>query len=64
MWRWIVTAGHCHDSNLVIDVAVLGEHDVDVETETMIKIVIHAGMVIKHVYTKNLGKKHHFQSPS
>ena len=37
--RWIVTAGHCHDDSFPLDVAVLGEHDVLVETETMIKIV-------------------------
>jgi len=36
--RWIVTAGHCHESSFPLDVAVLGEHDVTVETETMIKI--------------------------
>ena len=36
---WIVTAGHCHDPSFPLDVAVLGEHDVSVETETMIKIV-------------------------
>jgi len=37
--QWIVTAGHCHDDSFPLDVAVLGEHDVLVETETMIKIV-------------------------
>jgi len=36
--KWIVTAGHCHESSFPLDVAVLGEHDVTVETETMIKI--------------------------
>jgi len=36
--QWIVTAGHCHDDSFPLDVAVLGEHDVLVETETMIKI--------------------------
>ena len=36
---WIVTAGHCHDPSFPLDVAVLGEHDVSVETETMLKIV-------------------------
>ena len=41
--RWIVTAGHCHESSFPLDVAVLGEHDVTVETETMIKIVRLAG---------------------
>jgi len=35
--RWIVTAGHCHDASFPLDVAVLGEHDITVETETMIK---------------------------
>jgi hypothetical protein len=38
--RWIVTAGHCHESSFPLDIAVLGEHDVTVETETMIKIVM------------------------
>lgn len=35
---WIVTAAHCHDNSFPLDIAVLGEHDVTVETETMIKI--------------------------
>ena len=39
-FRWIVTAGHCHDNSFPLDIAVLGEHDVTVETETMIKIVL------------------------
>ena len=42
--RWIVTAGHCHDNSFPLDIAVLGEHDVTVETETMIKIVMLAGI--------------------
>jgi len=45
---WIVTAGHCHDPSFPLDIAVLGEHDVKVETETMIKIERTVVYKIKH----------------
>jgi len=45
---WIVTAGHCHDPSFPLDVAVLGEHDVSVETETMIKIERNIEYKVRH----------------
>ena len=46
IFRWIVTAGHCHDSRYPLDVAVLGEHDLSIETETLIKIVCEIEIVL------------------
>jgi len=45
---WIVTAGHCHDPSFPLDVAVLGEHDVSVETDTMIKIERNIEYKVRH----------------
>ena len=39
--HWVVTAGHCKDSSVVLDIAVIGEHDLDTETETVFTIVSH-----------------------
>ena len=36
---WLVTAGHCVDDRLVLDIAVIGEHDLDTQTETVFTIV-------------------------
>ena len=37
--QWLVTAGHCIDSSVVLDIAVIGEHDLNTQTETVFTIV-------------------------
>ena len=61
-FRWIVTAGHCHDDSFPLAIAVLGEHDVTVETETMIKIVIMANKNSIINQSQSLGEKHCVQN--
>ena len=39
--HWVVTAGHCKDPSVVLDIADIGEHDLDTETETDFTIVSH-----------------------
>ena len=39
--HWVVTAGHCKDSSVVLDIAVIGEHDLNTLTETVFPIVRH-----------------------
>ena len=38
---WLVTAGHCIADYLVLDVAVIGEHDLNTQTESVFTIVRH-----------------------
>ena len=37
--HWVVTAGHCIVDYLVLDVAVIGEHDLNTQTESVFTIV-------------------------
>ena len=37
--RWLTTAAHCLTSGPVLDIAILGEHDVTTDTESIITIV-------------------------
>lgn len=37
--HWVVTAGHCIDDYVVLDVAVIGEHDINTEVESVFTIV-------------------------
>ena len=36
--RWLVTAAHCVTDTWVLDIAVIGEHDVTTDTESLITI--------------------------
>ena len=37
--QWLVTAAHCVTDTWVLDIALLGEHDVTTDTESIITIV-------------------------
>ena len=39
-FRWIVTAAQCHGHSVPIDIAVIGEHDVTVETMNKIVMLV------------------------
>jgi len=46
--QWLVTAAHCVVDSFLLDVAVLGEHDVTIDDESLITIDVDVTEMIRH----------------